>query len=691
MLVGDPPYPGSTAQAVLGKIIQGLPVSATAARKSVPANVDAAIRKALEKLPADRFTSAQDFGKALSDPGFRHGEEVDATVGAGRGLWNPLSLAATGFAALFALGFAWSLLQPEPRQSVSRQVLSTEGWDGLEAPFGRYAAIAPDGSSMILPVAGQLALKMQSSTEITPIPGTEGAWDVVYSPDAQWIAYVVGLELFKRPILGGSPVRLAEDAQGTPNSVMALDWLDDGTILYEWFDADLSGRTRGIAQIPEDGGEPRIVFWPEEQIAPVWVHGLPGAQGALVISCLTGVGCTADRAQLYVVNLQDLTSELILEQVIRAWYAHTGHLVYVRNDGALFAAPFDLGSLEMTGSAIPLFGGVRVTVGWADMRIAPDGTLLYVEGSSSGATALQQLVVVDLEGNEAPLVLAPRSIGVPGVGSGVGWSPDGESVVFTSEGQIYTYNVELGTTPRQLTFDGNSRNAVFSPDGTRVAFTSTRDGTIGSDLFVKDLNDNSPPRSIISLAANQNVMQWPSDTLIVFERGSGTGDLWMVNLSDPDSARAEAYLSSEADLRRIVVSPDGSLAAYRSNESGANEIYIRSFPDPGERTIVSQGGGVVPFWSPDGNTLYYAVPGGEVRATRLQRNPVPVVLSTDSLFTRGPGVEPYPGSALHPDGDRFIFARNVAPSTARESGATQPERLILVQNFFEELRQVVPD
>ena len=75
LLVGDPPYPGSTAQAVLGKIIQGLPVSATAARKSVPANVDAAIRKALGKLPADRFTSAQDFGKALSDPGFRHGEE----------------------------------------------------------------------------------------------------------------------------------------------------------------------------------------------------------------------------------------------------------------------------------------------------------------------------------------------------------------------------------------------------------------------------------------------------------------------------------------------------------------------------------------------------------------------------------------------------------------------------------------
>ena len=79
----------------------------------------------------------------------------------------------------------------------------------------------------------------------------------------------------------------------------------------------------------------------------------------------------------------------------------------------------------------------------------------------------------------------------------------------------------------------------------------------------------------------------------------------MVDLSDPDSARAEPYLSSEADLRSIAVSPDGTLAAYQSNESGQYEIYIRSFPDPGERTLVSGGGGNVPFWSPDGNILYY--------------------------------------------------------------------------------------
>jgi eukaryotic-like serine/threonine-protein kinase len=105
MLTGDPPYVGSTAQAVLGKIIQGVPVSATAARSSVPAHVDAAIRKGLEKLPADRFQSAKDFAKALGDPTFRHGATV-AGPAAAAGPWKRVALAASAVAvvALGALG-----------------------------------------------------------------------------------------------------------------------------------------------------------------------------------------------------------------------------------------------------------------------------------------------------------------------------------------------------------------------------------------------------------------------------------------------------------------------------------------------------------------------------------------------------------------------------------------------------------
>jgi serine/threonine-protein kinase len=138
MLVGDPPYSGSTAQAVLGKIIQGLPVSATAARKAVPRNVDAAIRKALEKLPADRFARADQFAKALADPGFRHGEEDAAVAAARAGAWRPLALAASATTLTLAAVLGW-LLRPAPPLPVGR----------FESPFraGQEAVAFGPGAS----------------------------------------------------------------------------------------------------------------------------------------------------------------------------------------------------------------------------------------------------------------------------------------------------------------------------------------------------------------------------------------------------------------------------------------------------------------------------------------------------------------------------------------------------------------
>ena len=120
MLVGEPPFPGATAQAVLGKIIAGEPVSATKQRPSIPANIDAAVRCALEKLPADRFTGAQDFARALGDEHFRHGEAVVGATGAGARRWQRLTLATTAVAVLSTIGLAWSLSQPAPVRPVER-------------------------------------------------------------------------------------------------------------------------------------------------------------------------------------------------------------------------------------------------------------------------------------------------------------------------------------------------------------------------------------------------------------------------------------------------------------------------------------------------------------------------------------------------------------------------------------------
>ena len=123
MLVGEPPYTGGSAQAVLAKILTDPAPAPAKVRGSIRPNVDAAIRKALEKLPADRFTGAQDFARALGDLAFRHGESAGAGVAGSVGPWNRLSVAMTGTTALFALAFGWSLIRPAqrpPRMSLVR-------------------------------------------------------------------------------------------------------------------------------------------------------------------------------------------------------------------------------------------------------------------------------------------------------------------------------------------------------------------------------------------------------------------------------------------------------------------------------------------------------------------------------------------------------------------------------------------
>jgi serine/threonine-protein kinase len=388
--------------------------------------------------------------------------------------------------------------------------------------------------------------------------------------------------------------------------------------------------------------------------------------------------------ELRVVDLGDGTETPLLTDVVRAWYAPTGHVIYVRVDGAVFAQPFDLSTLELSGGAIPLLDGVRTTAVRADMRLAPDGTVLYVEGGTDAGGGAR-LAIQDLEGGQALLPLGPRAFTV--TRPGPGWSPDGESVVFETEGQIYTYNTVLNTTPRQITFEGVNIHPVYSPDGTRVVFSSLRPGTDELDLFVKDLTDDAPPRSLITLDASQISMGWPTDTLLVFEQDEGGArDLWTLDLSDPDEPEARPYLTSEADLQYVAVSPDERHAAYRSDESGALEIYIRSFPDPGGQTVVSQGGGEYPFWSPDGNTLYYYTgSGGPWIAANLQRGPVLSVVALDTLFANPTlAAQPVPTS-FHPDGDRWIVA---VPGSVPQNEDAPRQRLILIQNFFEELRRL---
>jgi serine/threonine-protein kinase len=283
MLTGEPPYTGGTAQAVLGRIIQGQPVSATELRKSVPAHVDAAIRKGLEKLPADRFTGAQEFARALGEPTFRHGESADTAAAAASSRWRiaALALAATTVLAV-AAGLAGGFGSSEQKPAVLRMEIDPPGTMGYAGGWGRYLALAPDGSGIVYNdtlgssnrTVGSLYYKPRGTVEGTLLPGTDGAHDVVFSPDGTWVAFIQNGRVVKRPVQGGATVTLAEDAG---DNFTGLDWPEAGTILYEVDDGDM------LVRIAEDGSQPADTV--ADPVSLRWAQGLPGGDAALLLNC----------------------------------------------------------------------------------------------------------------------------------------------------------------------------------------------------------------------------------------------------------------------------------------------------------------------------------------------------------------------------------------------------------------------
>ena len=148
MLVGDPPHVASTPQAVLGKIITEPPPQVTKARRTVPPNVEAAIQKALEKVPADRFTGVAALSDALSDPAFRHGVASGSSAAA-HGLWNPLSIGTTAAAIVATAVAAWTLLTPSPPSAAGRFVSTLLPPARLTFQEPGPVAISPDGRRLV--------------------------------------------------------------------------------------------------------------------------------------------------------------------------------------------------------------------------------------------------------------------------------------------------------------------------------------------------------------------------------------------------------------------------------------------------------------------------------------------------------------------------------------------------------------
>ena len=674
MLVGDPPYTGSTAQAIVAKVITEKAPSVMVHRDTVPPHVAASIEKALAKLPADRFSSAADFAEALTNVGFAAtvpGTQATQThASVDKRDWRLTGLAAAVMLAVGVAAVGWFQALRRPTPPVQRFELAVSPEHSIPPMLATSIDISPDGQQYVFVGPGeggpQLWLRSMDRLEPVALGGTEGAAGPRVSPDGRWIAFVANQSLKKVPVTGGSPITLADSANST---LPGIAWQDDGTLLFT--------RTNwGLYRMPSAGGTPSPVSVIDTaQGAFLFPDALPGSKKALVARC--SASCVT--MEIAAIDLIDGSVTTLVEDAARAWYLPTGRIAYADRAGAVFAAPFDAGQAAITGASVPVAENVRTKFRIVpEMAISASGSLIYRRGAPGGVS----LAWVDERGQ--PTETDPEwsgSFGAPAI------SPNGQqAAVALASGEtqdIWVKSLDRGPASR-LSFEGTfNERPVWTPDGRRVTYISNRDGDRGSKrAIVRRADGGGQDEVLLEHPLGVEEILWSGDGRWLIARvGGNDGTRDVVGLRVGVDSVPRPLVATPADEYAPALSPDDRWLAYVSSESGEAEVFVVPFPSTEDaRWQVSARGGTSPVWSPDGTRLYYLDGASNlVAVTIASRSPFAVggqeVMFSAAAFARGPF---HAAFDVHPSGERFLITRI-------STGGTE-DNLILVQNWFEEIR-----
>jgi serine/threonine-protein kinase len=678
MLTGDPPFTGSTAQAVVARVLTEAPRPIVPQRHTIPPHVEAAVLTALEKLPADRFASAAEFAEALS--GRSYVPTVPSPAGApARPLAkarrrDPVTLALAGVAVLAIAAALWGWLRPAPAPTVNRFSLFFPPEHALlpVTQSGNRVAVSPDGKRLVYvgPAerGGRLWLREHDQLTSTPIAGTEGAGTPFFSPDSRHVGFLVGGTKLRTVSLDGGPVMTLSD---TVNSTGG-DWGPDG---YLYFEVD-----SGVARIRETGGPTEIVYnaLKRNEVGAEWPVLLPGARG--IVFRTRRVNQSATDFQIVGMKLPDGEPKVLTRGVF-ARYSPTGHLLVATADGKIIALPFDPEKMQTTGSPMGLIEGIGVEgSGFAiNLDLSETGTLVYTTG---GATASRRPVWVTREGAESPVDPAWQ---FQGVIANFALSPDGKALAadVIQNGVNNVWIKQLPTGPySRLTFgDTGSMRPSWSADGRSIVYLSDVTSSGGVPLM-RRADGTGGVRTLLPTKPTWGQALETRDGRWLVLRSSvflpGKGDIIAVQMGDTTLVPLVNGPATELDA---AVSPDGRWLAYASEESGVAEIYVRPFPDAGSaRWQVSAAGGSDPVWSRSGRELFYLSLQSEMMSVSVAPGPAFTVSPPKRLFSTAPytTIPPVPAFDVHPDGTRFLMLRETTPADRNE--------LIVVQNWVEEMR-----
>jgi Tol biopolymer transport system component len=632
---------------------------------SVPARVRQVIVACLQKDPRQRLASAQDVRLAL-DGAFESTAPAFGDAPAFRSPWHRLAPYFVGaiVAALVVSVIAWRLAPaPEPGIVGRFDVDIPEGQDFRSA--GRpVMAVSPDGRSLVYNAVGGLRVRGMADLEARIIPGTEAQLtNPFYSPDGQHVAFFTAPNDIKRIALAGGAATVIVKGAENP---LGAHWAEDGTILMAF--------RNGIVRVSETGGTPELIVkaGPDERLAMPQL--LPGGDAVLFTAAMGSLDPTASpwsKAQIVAHSLRTGERTVILQTGRDARYLPTGHLAYVVED-TLFAVQFDPARLAVHGASTALVQGMwsRESPG-ANWGVSRNGALAYVPDLPSDSL---RPVWVRRDG-------AVGRIDNLAGGTDPRLSPEGRRLLLEVDNDIWIYDLETGRRNR-VTSGGASRPG-WDPTGTKVAYSS------GGDIWIAPADGNGPARRVTEGQISAHVDSWsPDGKTLAFHRhppGNAPNEILAIEPEDP-APKPRPLVQRAFDAENAVFSPDGRYVAYISAETGGREIFIQQFPGPGPQIPVSVGGGREPVWARNGELFYRNTTGERMMVVKVTTSPSLVVGTPKELFQGTFFVAPQTGSPrpqydVTSEGQRIIMLQ--VDRTARP-------QIVVVQNWFEEVRRLLP-
>jgi eukaryotic-like serine/threonine-protein kinase len=551
-------------------------------------------------------------------------------------------------------------------------------------PSRTAMVLSPDGRSLVFSaVRGgtqQLFRRDLDQLEAVPIVGTEGGAIPFFSPDGRWVGFRADDTWKKVPLTAGTGAVAISETLGNFGAT--------------WGSTDIVVFARGLGglwQVAAAGGEPKQITKLDEskhEVSHRLPHLLPG-DDAVLFTVTQNEFPKWEEPYVWVQSLRTGERKRLV-QGADARYVMTGHLVYV-HAGELLAVPFDRGRLEITGGPVNVIPQVMQAAynpnrdndsGAGQFDVSVSGALVYVPGGMSPDLE-RSLVWVDRSGGAQPLAAPTRAYYAPRL------SPDGQRVLVWTSGRdrnVWLYDIRRGAL-MPVTTEGRNSYSQWFPDGQRVAFSADATPDHPGGIYLKSADGTGPDERLTMSGAPGS---WsPDGQTLAFSEDDG---IWTITLGGDRRPHPLVIVPIRFEAGRPDFSPDGHWLAYQSDESGRREVYVQPYPGPGLRQQVSIDGGEAPAWSKDGRELFYQVRGTGATANLLQYVATPVTLGP--TFTAGtPKVlfeRPTPRTNLgvryydvSPDG-RFLLVQD------KERSPIKVTQMILVQNWLEELKRLVP-